>query len=546
MNQSAAQRGRFLLAGTLALFLLRLVLSLLRTGPALVADEIGYLTNARVLAGGLAGQLELAPFYRGGYSLAIAPLIELGASPTLTYHLVLVLNAALAAAVFPLLYLLLVRFAGVRPELAIWAALAGAVYPALTVLSQVAMSENVLVPLVCLWLVSFAGLLEAERGRGDIAWAAALGASTAALWAVHNRMAMAVVLAALGFVWLLWRGRIRPVAFLVGVGLIVAGVVGVRLLDDYLIDHNYAGSAPDELSERSDEILEFGGLRTVAANLVGQTWYLLVASFGLAAAAIAEFRRRRLPILGVLLALAGLLLLISAAAFPERSRPDMLIYGRYAEIVAPALIAFGLAALPQLRPRLAWPLAGFGALTALVVVIRATASDPDPANRWNVSALPFVTVQLGPAILIGAALVALAGAWLLLRASERNPKWPGMVAVALFLCVAAYGAWNPVRSTQRAVFPPGWTSPQDAAEAAGAKTIAYDLDSYDVISLYSPQWFLPNSEVTLFESSREQPDSPFVFAGEDWPRRQGVAAKPLWEDAGRDLILWRVGRPGAG
>ncbi|HEU5251692.1 MAG TPA: hypothetical protein VFU16_00005, partial [Solirubrobacterales bacterium] len=346
MDQST-RRSRLLIAGTIALFLLRLGLSLIRTGPVLVADEIGYLTNARVLEGGLPGQLELAPFYRGGYSLLIAPLLELGSSPTFTYHLVLALNAALAAAVFPLLYLLLTRFAGVRPELAIWAAFAGALYPALTVLSQVAMSENVLFPLVCLWLIAFAGLLQEDRRGSDLAWAAALGAATGALWAVHNRMFVAVLLGVGGMVWLALRGRLRPAGLALGVGIVAFAFYGVHLLDSYLIDHNYAGSAPDELSERMDQIFGLGGLRTVLANLFGQTWYLLVATFGLAAVAVADFARRRAPLTGVLLALTALLLLVSAAAFPERTRPDMLIYGRYAEVVAPALIAFGLAALPR-------------------------------------------------------------------------------------------------------------------------------------------------------------------------------------------------------
>jgi hypothetical protein len=544
MNQST-RYGRLLIAGTVALFLLRFVLSLLRTGPVLVADEIGYLTNARVIDGGLAGQLEQAPFYRGGYSLLIAPLLELGSSPTFLYHLVLVLNAALAASVFPLLYLLLTRFAGARPELAIWGALAGAVYPALTVLSQVAMSENALFPLVCLWLIAFGGLLGEREGRGDFAWAAALGAATGALWAVHNRMIVAIAIALAGMVWLTVRRRLRPAALVLGVAVIALAFYGVHLLDSYLIDHNYAGSAPDELSERMDELFQLGGLRTALANLFGQTWYLLVATFALAAVAVADFVRRRQPLLGVLLALTALLLLISASAFPERTRPDMLIYGRYTEVVAPALIAFGLAALGRVRVRLAWPLAGFGVLTALVVLIRATASDPDAANRWNISALPFITVQLGPAILIGAALVALGGAWLLTRTTAFGPKVTGVAAVALFLAVAAYGAWNPVRSSQRAVYPAGWTSPQPAAEDAGAQTIAYDLDSYDTIGLYSLQWFLPNTKVTLFEESREEPDSRFVLAGEDWPRRQGVRATPLWEAAGRDQVLWRVSGPGA-
>jgi hypothetical protein len=343
-------------------------------------------------------------------------------------------------------------------------------------------------------------------------------------------------------VWLTVRRRLRPAALVLGVAVVALAFYGVHLLDSFLIDDNYAGSAPDELSERMDQLLQFGGLRTALANLFGQTWYLLVATFGLAAVAVADFQRRRRPLLGVLLALTALLLLISASAFPERTRPDMLIYGRYTEVVAPALIAFGLAALGQVRVKLAWPLAGFAALTAVVVLIRVTASDPDAANRWNISALPFITVQLGPAILIGAALVALAGAWLLTRATELGPKVTGLLAVALFLAVAAYGAWNPVRSSQRAVYPPGWTSPQSAAEDAGAKTIAYDLDAYDTIGLYSLQWFLPNTEMTLFHGNREAPRSSLVLSSEDWPRQRGVKATELWREVGRDQVLWRVSR----
>jgi hypothetical protein len=547
MNQSVRNR---LLAGTFVLFAARLVLSLIRTGPVLVADEVGYLTNARVLAGGLSGQLEQAPFYRGGYSLLIAPLVELGASPTVTYHLVLALNAALAASVFPLLYLLLTRFGGVRPGLALWAALAGAAYPALTVLSQVAMSENALFPLVIVWLIAFGGVLSANGRGSDVAWAVGLGAATGALWAVHNRMVVAVALAVIGLLWLTWRRRLRPVALAAGLAVIAVAFVGVHFLDSYLIDHNYAGSAPDELSERMDDLLRFGGLRTALANLIGQSWYLLVATFGLAAAAAWDFFSRRRnrgdapPVLGALLALTGLLLLISAAAFPERTRPDMLIYGRYTEVVAPVLVAFGLAALSRVMAgrRLLAPLLGFGALTVAVVLIRVTASDPDAPNRWNISALPFVTVQLGAGILIGAAAIAVLGAWILLRATSSGTRAMGVVAIGLFLAVVVYGAWNPVRSSQRAVYPVGWESPQAVVDDADGKTVAYDLDHYDTIGLYAVQWFLPDSRISLFEGNREAPDSRLVISDGEWPQEHpAVPAKLLWSDPGRDQSLWRLG-----
>jgi hypothetical protein len=540
-----------LLAGTFVLFLVRMLLSLTRTGPVLVADEIGYLTNARVIVGGVPGQLELAPFYRGGYSVLIAPIVGLVSDPGFAYHLILVLNAALAASVFPLLYLLLTRFGNVRPGVAIWAALAGASYPALTVLSQVAMSENALFPLVCLWLIAFGGLLSLEDRRGALLWAGALGTATGALWAIHNRMIVAVAIAVIGLVGLAGRRRIGAIACTLGLATIVLAFFGTRLLDEFLIADNYAGSAPDELSERREDLLAFQGLRTALANLIGQSWYLLVATFGLTAAAVADYAqgRRRdatsgerpAPVLGVLLVLTGLLLVISAAAFPERTRPDMLIYGRYAEVVAPALIGFGLAALAALgratvrRP--AWPLVGFGLLTAMVVVIRTTASDPDSPNRWNISALPFVTVQLGPAILIGAAIVAVIGAYLLLRVSGLGPRVLGLAALALFLPVVAYGAWNPVRSSQQAVYPAGWESPR--AAVGKAQTVAYDLDRYDTLGLYAVQWFLPDSRVVLFEGKEEgSPPGLIISAGAWGDEHPTGQPRLLWADNGRDQALW--------
>lgn len=546
-----------LLAGTLLLFLARVALSLIRNGPVLVADEMGYLGNARAIAGGIDAQMGLAPFYRSGYSLLIAPLLKLSSDPAVQYHLVLVLNAALAAAVFPLLYVLLNRFAGVPARVALWAALAGAVYPAITVLSQVAMSENALFPLVCVWLICFAGLLASEAGRPQLGWAIGLGAATGALWMVHNRMIVAIAVAVAGLGWLLYRRRIGPAALFAGMAAIALFVLGTHFLDSFVSDRNYGGSAPDEFTQRMHELLHFGGIRTALANLLGQSWYLLVATFGLAAVVVAEFFRGRprrnqeetgpldpsRPVIAVLLALTGLLLLVSASAFPERTRPDMLIYGRYAEVVAPALIAFGIAALARARvPRaVAWPLAGFAALTAAVVLIRATASDPDPANRWNISALPFVTMQLGAGVLIGAVVVALLGAAVLRLASARSTRALGLAAVALFLAVVVYGAWNPVRSSERSVYSSGWSSPQAAAEADGSEPVAYDLDAYEPIGLYVFQWFLPHSRIVLFHGDREAPPARLVIAARSFGRdHPGSGAVEVWSPGERNQSLWRL------
>jgi hypothetical protein len=543
-------RNRLLLGAAL-LFVFRLAISFFRTGPVLVADEMGYLGNARAIAGQLPAQMELAPFYRGGYSLLLAPIVGVVSDPEVAYRLALALNALLAALVFPLLYLLLARFAGVERRLAFWGALAGAAFPAVTVLSQVTMSENALYPLVCAWLLCFAGFLAAgEERRPSLLWGIGLGASAGGLWAVHNRMLVAVAITALAVLWLAARRRVDRGAAGIVLGLIGLAIVGTHLLDEHLIGQSYGPAAESEASDRLDSLRHGHGPLTALANLVGQSWYLLVATFGLAALAAADFfsrgrealSPRRAP-LGVLLLFTALLLAVSAAAFPERTRPDMLIYGRYTEVVAPALIAFGFVALPRwrslLRP-LPW-LLGFGAFTALVVLIRVSADDPDAANRWNISALPFVTVQLGPAVLLGAALVAVAGAVLLLRLGPTRPATAFALAIALFLAVTAYGVRNPVRSSQRAVYPSGWSSPQAAVERESIETLGYDLGAYDTIGLYATQWYTPETRWRLFEGEPSA-GTRFVIGSEDWPvEHRQRSATELWRDEGRDQVLWRLG-----
>src|SRR5690349_17984376 len=118
---------RRLLAATAGLFVLHVALALPRSGPLVLADELGYLSNARVLTGGLPAELSVAPTYRGGYSVVISPVVGLVSDPLTAYRLVLVVNAVLAAVVLPLLFVLLTRCASVARERAFWFALAGAV-----------------------------------------------------------------------------------------------------------------------------------------------------------------------------------------------------------------------------------------------------------------------------------------------------------------------------------------------------------------------------------------------------------------------------------
>jgi hypothetical protein len=544
--------SKVLIVLTLGLFAARLILSMLRSGPVLVADEIGYLMNARLLAGGLPGQLELAPFYHGGYSILLAPLVGWNQSPAVAYRFVLACNAALAASVLPLLYVLLTRCARVAPRLALGAAIAGAAYPTVTVLSQVAMSENALFPLTCLWLIALSELLHARGSYREVMWAAAVSTSAAALWAVHGRMLTAVILTAALVTLLAIRRRLRLAGAIAALSALGAGLWAVLMFDSYLVAHNYGGHVANETDVRLQALAHPHALLIASENLLGQTWYLMAATFGLAAVVCAAAVQRapdsrvtadvrQLELIRIVVALTMLLLLVSAASFPDRARPDMLIYGRYVEVVAPPLLALGLVLLRRARYAGTWVgFAAFAVLTAAVMAFRAGSGPLRGANRWNVASLPFVTAQLGPAIVFGAAVVATIGAWLLSRACARRPGIAWIVVLGLFLPTVAYGVWNPVWQSERSFYPAGWTSPEPVARALGITSMGYDVD-HIVGGLYSIQWFLPHTSVVLYRGNEQKPPSRYLLSDGEWGREHpGADAVRLWSSKGRDLVLWRL------
>jgi hypothetical protein len=528
---------RLLVLGTAGLFLARILVSLTRTGPIVVADEIGYLTNARVLAGGVPGQMQGAPFYRGGYSVLLAPIVAIVDNPETAYRLVLVLNAMLAASLVPLLYLLLTRHFRVPHIDAAWAALAAACYPSITVFSQVALSENALLPLTVVWLLCWGELLRAGSRTRQLLWAAALGTCGTCLFAVHGRMLVAVTVTA--------------VAALVVLVIIGLGYLPVRQLNRHLADRSYGGHTPDEIGQRLAGVGTVDGILSFARNVLGQSWYVAVTSLGLVVAfllagwlrSVVGLRQRRVPqdsfLLGLLLAMLSGLLVLSALSFHDVERPDMLFYGRYVEVVVPPILAIAIARLSIAGrlPSIRLVVGLIAAATVLVVLLRTTIDPVRGTNGWNIAAFPFVMRDLGTAPLLGAgviACVAYAAAGLAVR---RSPGLLAPLVLLLFLPTTAAAERNPVLSAEDATYPTGWTSPGEAAPRA--RRVAYDMDHAQ--GLYVDQWFMPDAHFVRFSGSSDAVPAPYVISSRAWAREHPqLRATELWHDPGRRHVLYRV------
>ena len=514
---------RPLLLGTLLLGLLHAGFGLLRTGPAVVADEPGYLFGVRVLAGTGSGPLAGTSYYRGGWSLLLVPFELAASSPEAVFAAAVVLNAVLAAAVVPLVFLLLRRHLRAAPRPALVGALVSGCYPSLHVLSQAALPESLLAVLVLLTALC---LGELARG-GGVAWAAGLGAVLAYSYAVHGRSIALVGVGVLLLGHLAVRRRIGAPAVVTALVVLALGLVLGALLDGHLRDTGYDGAAADDVGDRLRRLADGSGLAGTLRNLVGHSWYAAVASLGVLPLLLARWRdpdlRARLHGTGIAGVAVGLVALgflgLSTVFLSQPLRPDHLVYGRYVEAALPLLLGLGVAELVRRRPRRAEVLGAMGGvavLTVLTVAVRVeTAGGP---NRWNVASLPAApTGELGVPVLLLAGAVAL----VVLLALARVPA--ALLAVA-FLAVAAYGQLVPVRSAEREVYGAGWTAP----EAPAGASVGVDPATRDPFGRYAYPWLVPGQV-------RLTTDADYVFATEPragWTR--------VWSDPRGRVTLFRT------
>ncbi|GAA4098525.1 hypothetical protein [Actinomadura miaoliensis] len=322
-----------------------------RVGPVADPDESGYLTAARWLAGGPGGDLSGNTFYQGGYPLLLTPAFRLAHDPATVYTLVMVINALVGAALFPLGYMLLRRL-GLDVRTALPSAWAGALLPGVTFFGAFVLADALLPMVVLAWLLSLDRFV-----RYGSAYAAA-GASLLACYGhtVHSRgsVLVAVHVAVLGV--LLWRrGTRRPLA--VGAAATAAGYAAASLFNDMVRSALYPGGVRDLAGNVEGRITTLEGQAWAVSGAVGQLWYLVVGTWGLAGVGLTvvlvTLARRRTGaetriMAGTLLATTLGIAYASSAALPDEHRVGNFAYGRYLTCVALVYALIGVTAVLRL------------------------------------------------------------------------------------------------------------------------------------------------------------------------------------------------------
>lgn len=264
------------------------------SGPAYLADEIGYLTNAAFLAGHV---IDGASSYHAGYSLFLAPLFALFSEPGHVWQGAMIVNAVLWGISFYLLARLLNELSPESTERERFLALlAAAVYPAWVTMSGYVFATT------CIVFVYMLSALSLLRWRGTGSWSIIPHSLCVGfLYWVHPTGIVVAVASMLAVSLATLRTRnYRPLALhiVLTVLLVVAYKKGVH---QWLI----ISMTPDGYQPRlhypsfSFVLRQFADFTFLSTHFVpkvmGQLSYIAVGSFGialfgLAAAAYTMFR----------------------------------------------------------------------------------------------------------------------------------------------------------------------------------------------------------------------------------------------------------------
>ena len=347
---------------TLASFVWRLWLVRNTAALTVRVDEDGYLLVARALTGGPGGLTSENPLFRHvGYPLLLSPIYWFTQDSLSVYKGVLILNAAVNSLTLPLAYLAARRVFELSRFLSGATAVVVASIPAVVFYGEFAMTDSVMSPLMLAWLLTMHATVTATSPRRQARLALWCGLFVAALWLVHVRSVVIVVVHLAVFAVLALRRRVtRWAAVASCVGLVASVFVdfAVRALINGQIV--MGGNSPSStLATRL--FTPFGLVHTVNWT-IGQVWYLTVSTLGLAAiggaAAVAWLRRRepdstgRTVVLSALMAVTLGIAFFSAATLPDTERINLYAYARYVAFTAPLWIVIAVAALAEANSQL--------------------------------------------------------------------------------------------------------------------------------------------------------------------------------------------------
>lgn len=519
-------RLALLAAGLCGLFMLSVAVR--QYGPTVHPDEWGFLTNGQVLIGHSEAAIPTGSFYPAGYGIVTGLGALLTGSISGAYRFALLTNVVLA--VITALYAgrLARRGFGVSPQMSLLISALVFVVPGTIVSAMFSWAETA----SRLAFLLFVGLLlrtAKSQSRNLVIW---LGLFTGLMPALHGRFLLLLPIVCLLFAWWWLQKEISLRIAAVAVLLTVIGYELSHLLNKFVKTAVYTTSY-DQENRLLERLVNPHVWPALIRTMVGQSWYLIASSCGLLGIALFFIVSRvffsdggykasakdaeRLTLLVVLMS-AFAIIFTGGLQLLYGNRGDHLIYGRYVEMMVPALLVIscvGLERSSRLAQR-AWVITAIGIIGVSALYVLIDFGDGVKGSYYrdsivypNIVGIDIAHYIVRPGLItFGLLFAAVAfSLWFIARAKG------SMAVLALVLLFAASSMY----SGQRSILSRTWrledtNQTVQFVKDSGTARVGFDIEIRNDRSYYYMRYKLHPIRVVRFNVSGPNAKIPVAFS----------------------------------
>ena len=513
-------------AGICGLFMLTVAIR--QYGPTVHPDEWGFLTNGQVLIGHDEAAIPTGSFYPAGYGIVTGLGALLTGSMSGSYRFALLVNVVLAVTAAWYAGRLALRGFGVSRHMSLMISALVFVVPGTIVSAMFSWAETA----SRLAFLLFVGLLLRVAKEKSLTSVVGLGLFTGLMPALHGRFLLLLPIVCVVFAlwWLQKEITIRIASSAVFVTALAYECS--HLLNKFVKTSVYTTSY-DQENRLLERLFNPHVWPALIRTMVGQSWYLLASSFGLLGIALFFIVSRvffseggyksstrdaeRLTLFVVLLG-AFAIIFTGGLQLLYGNRGDHLIYGRYVEMMVPALLMIACIGLERssLLAQRAWLLTGLGIISISGFYVLIDFGDGVKGSHYrdsivypNIVGIDIARYIVRPGLItFGVLFTAVALVlWLIARAKGSLAV---LTLVVLFAASSIYSGQRSILSRTERLKDTDQTV--QLVKDSGAVRVGFDIEIRNDRSYYYMRYKLHPIRVVRFNVSGPRAKIPAVFS----------------------------------
>ena len=507
--------------------LFMLTVAIRQYGPTVHPDEWGFLTNGQVIIGHSEAVLPTGSFYPAGYGLITGLGALVTGSISGAYRFALLTNVLLAVVTAWYAGRLARRGFGVSKNMSVVISAFVFVVPGTIVSAMFSWAETA----ARLAFLLFVGMLLRAAQVKSQRLVVGLGLFTGLMPALHGRFMLLLPIVCLLFAWWMFRSEISRRIAIAAVFATAVGYELSHLLNKFVKTAVYTTSYNQE-SRLLERLFNPHVWPALLRTMVGQSWYLIASSCGFIGVA-AFFILSRLLGNGGRKAIASdpekvtlMVVFIGAVAIIFTgglqllygNRGDHLIYGRYVEMMVPALLMIGCVGLErssQLAQR-AWFITGCTIMSVAAFYVLIDMGDGVKLSYYrdsivypNIVGIDIAHYFIRPGLLTFGLFFTVVT--LLLWSVARTRGSLALVTLVLLFAMSSVylGQRSILTRTQRLE---DTNSTVQMVKSSGTKRVGFDIEIRNDRSYYYMRYKLHPIRVVRFNISGPTAKIPAIFS----------------------------------